>query len=823
MLNLVRDCALRQSRNSISKQDLFNLVGSIETVPFLKTKTDFQPTPYDDKVAEVLNDNHILILIGEPAVGKTSLAKMLVNKLSQNLYELREPTIIDAHLEIFQECRGVNNVVFFLDDPFGYDDVTQSGDVLVKQFSEVVSQVNVANGRVKLIITSRLNTFSQAFINSKHSLNSIQTYICEIGQPDDSFIRNLLRFLIGKHEGDFDEIETILELFPSEEFRFENLLHVEEFATKLGIAQPRISYDSLNAIFQDTRPSLYHKWIETQSSVSSVFLFTLWAVQEVNQFAYERDFERIFNKVIENASLSPLSVFETHFDKARKMLVNQQRIAIRSGRIDFIHPLFKQAVLNFFSTLPSIEKRIVSMVEALKDSQHPLDQSIAVMLALRYHNAEKFTPSFFYSLLQSPFLHTRDTFVRFGTHLLTYIDEDQENEWGKLAGQIYSRHYSPANCEIDYAGNVVFKGSKSEETAFRSIGDILEESERERGLDYPNGKSITPETIDNLKRCFDNHDYSTLNPIQRYIFVGYLTASYLSENTSKIISLLTSLAYDPIAFVRLRIAKKIHEIVLRNGLDSELTRILKILSFDSSPYVKISMLESIVIDIWASQPFNVQNELFSTVCSMLDDPVVREQTAKGLLGQSGTLYRYHAAHSANDKKRWFEAIAIKLLEYNFRYDDFDRFLDAFDDHYFSFDTHFRVKLLMSLKTYNARTSRDSISLIIRIVRIIFNKDVTNEEKDVILALIAQIDPFAKACLINRLSLRFGELDDDAFCELVYREFSGTSTTENRLIRVASVLGYLGNESQGIDQLPFAIKQCGESRDIAIQCYIKFSR
>src|SRR5262249_7861532 len=152
------------------------------------------------------------------------------------------------------------------------------------------------------------------------------------------------------------EIETILEVFPSHKFQFENLLHVDQFAAKLGNIRAEISIDDLSAIFQDTRPSLYQKWLEKQSPVCTVFLFILWAVQEVNQFVYEEDFERIFNKITEGLLLPPVFGFETHFDEARKILVDQQRVVFRNLQTDFVHPLFKQAVFNFFIAKPSIKR-----------------------------------------------------------------------------------------------------------------------------------------------------------------------------------------------------------------------------------------------------------------------------------------------------------------------------------------------------------------------------------------------------------------------------------------------------------------------------------
>ena len=820
LMDMVRDATLRQKGNSVTAQDLIGLVGLIDRIPFPSIKANFQPTPNDDQAEEIINSNHILILTGEPAVGKTTLAQMLVNKLSQSHYQLKELKAIDAHLEIFQECRGLNNVVFLLNDPFGDDDyLEQSGDVLANQFSEIGSQVKAANGRVKVIITTRLNTLSEAFKNPKFSKETIEKCTYEINQPDDEFIQKLLRFRLERNGVEPEVVGTILALFPSDSFRFENLLHVEEFAANLGRDNSRVSPGNLSSVFQETRPSLYRKWVKVQLPVCQVFLFALWATQEVSQFVSEKDFERVFDGFIKGMSLPPVLGFGSHYQIARENLTDQQRIVVRNQRIDFIHPLLKQAVVDFIGNQFSVGKQIVSIVEALRGSDTSLDQSIAAMLALRFYELTGLTPSFLQVLLRSRYLQVRDTFVRFGIHLLNFIDGREESEWKVLAKKIYLHDYSPADCEVDSEGNVIFKDDEVEGIKIYKMTDAWVHLQWEWGLAYKDGLFNDSDKIDLLKKCFCYSDYSSLNPIQRYIFVDYVVNSYNQENCLNVISLLNSLAYDPTSFVRSRVAKQLNNLITMQGQDFDLLRILKILSADSSPFVKIAVLESIVANIWVKQPSDVQDELLGLVCRMLDDPVVRERTSRGLIGQSGGLFFYHKNHSSSDKKKWFQAIALKLLEFDFRHDDFERFLYAFDDHYFSFDYQFRLQLLQALKTFYERNPYESISLLTSIVPIILNTDTTNEEKDVILSLIPCLDFFGKASLCNWLSFESCNLTDDAFREFLQSEFSSEQGDKNKLARVASVLGYLANQHEEIDQLPLALKRFGKDKVEAIQGYI----
>ncbi len=412
---------------------------------------------------------------------------------------------------------------------------------------------------------------------------------------------------------------------------------------------------------------------------------------------------------------------------------------------------------------------------------------------------------------KTKYLHTIDTIVRFGRNLL----QNENPQTKQLAESIYETRFHPSECSIDGNGNLVIP-VKELETTLRTASDLTEMLKWElKGFN----SEEEPELATKFQKHLDEQSFMLLNPLERSKFLDWLFEQHRNHqiDVNKLLPLVEFLSVDPISFVRQRLAEHIADL-----LDTPISQtIIKSLCYDSSPEVKIAVLEDLILRTWSKQNSETQEQWLRLVISMLDDAVVRYRCTRGLVDQSGSLFFYHQEHTDEQKREWFAALANKLLEHKFEADDTDRFLSAFDKHYMFFPVSFRVDLLNSLNSYATQNPFHARNIVPTVEKIIFEKNSTKEEYDILLKLINHIPPIAKAELGFQMAYYFGELPDKRFEEFVHRPFYVEDPKEYVFERTAVLLGYLANLSDGKDvsQLPLPVREMGDSLENSIDNYI----
>ena len=353
-------------------------------LPYQEAEAIYQKTEEYDKAIEILEKNHVVLINGEPGLGKTTLAYKLANEFAGRHYHLEIVGGENSHLNIIRACHGEDNVLLLLDDAFGYEEYLENlGTPLGNNFEQIISQLSNSNGRVKVIMTSRQNVLARVADNTKLSTNILSRYLVLIPFSTSSSNVDVLKahfayLQINSYIADaVFEIQSLFETF-------ENLYHVRSFAYAFCKLEERPSRQTILTILEETRPSLYIKWIEKQPVYIQLFLVVLWLITDVNQFAIETHVQNIFNVISHCIALPAISGFSKEYDASLRGLLESDRVLLRRNNIiDFVHPTLKIAVARFFENIPNKQEFIICAVDSLSGHDNPLAQSVAVYLAIR--------------------------------------------------------------------------------------------------------------------------------------------------------------------------------------------------------------------------------------------------------------------------------------------------------------------------------------------------------------------------------------------------------------------------------------------------------
>ena len=118
-------------------------------------------TENHDRLITKLEENHVVIISGEPGIGKTTLAENIILSYVKQGFKFFE--IKDSINSEFEICQKSEKQIFYFDDFLGsnYLDVIEN-----KQASNIVKFINIVknNKNKRFILTSRTNIFNQSLV-----------------------------------------------------------------------------------------------------------------------------------------------------------------------------------------------------------------------------------------------------------------------------------------------------------------------------------------------------------------------------------------------------------------------------------------------------------------------------------------------------------------------------------------------------------------------------------------------------------------------------------------------------------------------------------
>jgi DNA polymerase III delta prime subunit len=454
LAEIVRGCARRKNNKSvIESSDITEIIGvAAVALPSQEVEVIYQKTKEYDLAEDLLRENHIVVISGEPGYGKTTLAYKLANELVKQKFLFEALSGEDSYLNVLRACRTRENNIFLLDDAFGYEENENNlGVTLGNNFEQIIQQLQEAKGRVKVIITSRSTVV--ALVRAKTKLSGATLDNCLITlafSSEDLYLRVLEAHL--KYFGGNPELAIkIAELSPLYSL-FENLYHVRNFSRQF-IQSVEGWETRLISLVEETKPSLYGKWIEKQVPEVQLVLISLLLVLEVNQFAKETEIRSLFNVMYSCLSLPSVLGLYHPYGGALRNLYEQDRILRRRENIlDFIHPTLKDATSRHFKSIIDNKDFLLNVVDSLMKLDSPLPQSLAVYLTINcLEGKDQFGMLSLAS--KAKYVQVVDTIIRFGRHLL----ESENNDLKQLADRIFEAKFHPSKCSIDWNGYLIRK------------------------------------------------------------------------------------------------------------------------------------------------------------------------------------------------------------------------------------------------------------------------------------------------------------------------------------------------------------------------------
>ena len=148
---------LRKLFGGYSKYQQETILRDIEN-----TCKKFVPTSITAKCIKHLEDKNLLILVGNPGVGKSYNSKFLVAKYLEIGYKLLYSPNKNLK-DILQEYNDKEKFILFIDDIFGSNNIDFMSTI---SDSEIVSLLENTNRNLKIIINSRISFFND--VNQKY-------------------------------------------------------------------------------------------------------------------------------------------------------------------------------------------------------------------------------------------------------------------------------------------------------------------------------------------------------------------------------------------------------------------------------------------------------------------------------------------------------------------------------------------------------------------------------------------------------------------------------------------------------------------------------
>ncbi len=813
LARIIRECARRKDgKSSLENSDVTEIVGTSGVkIPSQEVELLYLRTDEYELARKILDQNHMVLISGEPGFGKTTLAYKLANEQVNQYYRFELIGGEDSHLNILRACQGTDNIVFLLDDALGYDEYRENlGSALGNNFEKIVLQLQEASGRIKVLITSRRDLIAQMSSNTKSTFAALNKFLVQLPFSSPAFYLSVLKahLVYLRVRPDITEAITSVPLVSE---KFENLHHVRTFAYSLINLEEVHLPEVFLKLIEETKPTLYIKWIEKQPTYNQLFLISLWLISEVNQFAWEKDVKIMFDVLSKCISLPSAVGFSSSYNTAARNLQEKDRISPRKGNIiDFIHPTLKRASSNFLENIEGKNDFVACATKLLAELDSPLTQSIAVYLTTHYlTGVNQFETLVLAS--KSKYIQVVDTVIRFGRPLL----ESDNSKTKQLVGNIFKAKFHPSECEVNENGYLIRPIYDDDNKFIVHTGADLAEMYEWENIGFIPEKE--PELTSKFQENLKSRSFMLLNPLERYKFLDWIFGLYRNRQLEydDLAFHVSFMSADPISFVRQRVAEHLGDL-----LDAPLvSSVIESLSYDSSPHVRIAILEKVLLKYWVKQDASTQSAWMGMAMSMLSDSVVRLHCARGLIDQSGTLYFYHQEHTEEQKREWFKAVALKLLEHDFERDDFDRFLAAVDKHFPHIQEEYRLNLLGAIYKYIEKNIYSSVSITFTVNNIILNCNPSVKELDILLKLINRVPPIAKADFCFQLALNYDKLPDKRFQSFVHRPFFIEDPTEFILERTAGLLGFLVN-IKSVDNLPPPIKAMAGDYQQALNEYIE---
>ena len=274
----------------------------------------------------------------------------------------------DVHLKIYQFSRDVDNVIVIAKNPFGSDKFDpQLALAFASQLHEIFESVAGRNGKTKLVVTTRKHIWLEVCTEVKLSSLIMKRVSFEIQNPIAENWKNILNTHLRRNLLSVQDIDQIAKHLRDGRF-FENPLHIREFAAAVKTMHTADGY--IGQAFEESRPSLYHRWAKIQNEPTKVILFAarlLIAEFSDTQLAGLKSIIPIVDEFV--FGLNTSVNHKRELQESLDTLQVTHRLMQIGNRLQLVHPLFTQAIGQLFETYAKLDKQeFRNFIDRLLDS-----------------------------------------------------------------------------------------------------------------------------------------------------------------------------------------------------------------------------------------------------------------------------------------------------------------------------------------------------------------------------------------------------------------------------------------------------------------------
>lgn len=278
-----------------------------------------------EKAIESLKENRILILTGEPGVGKTITSQMLVMNYAAQSYKVRHTTD-GLNLSDLKKALSRNKdekEIILLDDCFGqiYFNMkeTQTNEII-----SLIKYVNINPNKI-LILNSRVTIYSEAKQQSLQLMNSLKNGESKINILDMNNISMLEKAKILYNHMYFNNVNKLLIEVISENKNYLKIIKHNNYSPRIIEFICNNNYDNFNKkeIFEYVINKLNNpsdiwddEYERKLSKVDRLLITTLYSLTLTTE-AYSY-FEKIFNERI--IKFTDIDITKSNFSNSIKRL-----------------------------------------------------------------------------------------------------------------------------------------------------------------------------------------------------------------------------------------------------------------------------------------------------------------------------------------------------------------------------------------------------------------------------------------------------------------------------------------------------------------------
>lgn len=310
------------------------------------------PKEYDE-IRKTLEEKNVVLILGDPGIGKTYTAVRLLFEYYQKGYSPKwffglDKEEREIQSQKLQEYEPDSNEIVYFEDPFGHIQFERR-EVLIQIFKPLLTRMK-ANGS-KLIVTSRSVVFEE-FSAEVLDAEGLKAYSKEMNILKPSYtkakLKEIAKIYIENLTTWSDNKKMINVLMKAIDNRqlvtplaIFDTINYNRFSTS-----ERFLADSLRDVKNDDITTQFSYEVKSMQIPSKALLYIVFFLSNIHIRSYQQLYEEILYELRNRIGNFELTHFSTELE--RLLGVRIQRIGDKTPAFRFSHSIYEEAMVNLF-------------------------------------------------------------------------------------------------------------------------------------------------------------------------------------------------------------------------------------------------------------------------------------------------------------------------------------------------------------------------------------------------------------------------------------------------------------------------------------------